>query len=173
MYVPYPGLDPRTHFGRIRSGGGILSRFPIHPILSDLLAKPREKGRLRNFFSLHRYLQIVSIEGLRICNLHLEAFSAENRELHLIRLQDRLRDLDLDLAGGDFNGEAILGPETQALYEEPSQTGATFPSDAPDVLLDRFLLRKNKFQKISIRVLPTGTVSDHLPVLLEADFIRA
>ena len=61
FYVPFPGLNPKNQFGKIKSGGGILSRFPIIPIQSDLLPKPIENGKLYNFFYLNRYLQMVEI----------------------------------------------------------------------------------------------------------------
>ena len=176
-WVPYPGLDPRTQFGSIRSGGGILSRFPIRPLQSDLLPKPRENGRIYNFFYLHRFLQMVEIEGLRLCNLHLEAFSKDNRSLHLVRLADRLRDFDLDLAGGDLNGEA---PAPEALpadlnrgWEAPLLPGPTFPAGNASLFIDRFIVKKGRFRDVVLRVPDTGTVSDHLPVLFEGSFERA
>jgi len=40
LYLPYPGLDPRHHFGKTVSGGGILSKKPIRVIQEDLLPQP-------------------------------------------------------------------------------------------------------------------------------------
>lgn len=168
-YVPYPGLNPIRHFGAVCSGGGILSKTKIHPLQFDLLAKPRENHPLYNYFYLSRFLQIVEIEGLRICNLHLEAFSKSNRELHLIRLQDRLLDYQIDLAGGDFNGPALLDERTRPTWAEAVTPRPTYPSQIPDQTLDHFILKKNRILPASIRTLDTGTVSDHLPVLLELE----
>src|SRR4051812_29112696 len=36
-YIPFPGLNPRRQFGRIVSGGGILSKHAIKPVQMDLL----------------------------------------------------------------------------------------------------------------------------------------
>jgi len=168
-YVPFPGLSPLHHFGTVLSGGGILSKTPIQPITQDLLAKPRENSKVYNFFYLSRFLQLAEIRGLRICNLHLEAFSQDNRELHLIRLQDRLRDYDLDLAGGDFNGGIALKPEHSLHWQSHEPTSPTFPSESPERVLDQFIVKRNRFEKIGIQVPDTGTLSDHLPVLLELD----
>jgi len=169
LYVPYPGVSPSRHFGTVLSGGGILSKTPVQAITTDLLTKPRENSALYNYFYLSRFLQMVEIRGLRICNLHLEAFSKDNRELHLVRLQDRLRDYDLDLAGGDFNGGMRLFPEIESHWELHSPRKATFPSNEPTQVLDQFILKKNRFSAVRIEVPDTGTVSDHLPVLLEVD----
>ncbi|MBU6153789.1 MAG: endonuclease/exonuclease/phosphatase family protein [Bdellovibrionales bacterium] len=169
LYVPYPGLNPAHHFGPILSGGGILSKTPIHPIQNDFLAKPRENSRIYNYFYLSRFLQIAEILGLRICNLHLEAFSKDNRDLHLVRLQDRLQEYDLDLAAGDFNGGAFLGEDLQDTWQSLVPGRGTFPSEAPLQPLDQFILKNLRFDSIRLEVPDTGTLSDHLPVLLTAE----
>jgi len=168
-YVPYPGLSPKNQFGRIKSGGGILSRFPIKNIQLDLLPKPRENGKLYNFFYLNRYLQMVEIEGHRLCNLHLEAFSKENRELQWVKLQDRLIDYDLDLAAGDFNGTGELSESVAKKWTTHFAPEPTFPSPDPDQTLDGFILKNERFKNIRIKTLNSGTVSDHFPVFLEVD----
>ncbi|NDF13970.1 hypothetical protein EB061_01430 [bacterium] len=172
-YVPYPGLNPLRHFGAVCSGGGILSKTRILPLQFDLLAKPRENHPLYNYFYLSRFLQLVEVEGLRICNLHLEAFSESNRELHLIRLHDRLLDYQIDLAGGDFNGPALLNERTRLTWAEAVTPRPTYPSQMPDRTLDHFILKKNRIRPVSIRTLDTGTVSDHLPVLLEFESVSS
>jgi endonuclease/exonuclease/phosphatase family metal-dependent hydrolase len=169
FYVPYPGLRPSRHFGKMLSGGGILSKTPIRPLQNDLLAKPRENSRIYNHFYLHRYLQMVETRGLHLCNLHLEAYSADNRELHLVRLQDRLMEYNLDVAGGDFNGGALLREDLQAHFQTLTPPKNTFPSDAPLQPMDQFILKRNPFSKVTLEVPDTGTLSDHLPVLLVAE----
>jgi endonuclease/exonuclease/phosphatase family metal-dependent hydrolase len=169
LYVPYPGLRPSRQFGPVLSGGGILSKTGIQPLQNDLLAKPRENSRIYNYFYLQRFLQMVETRGFRICNLHLEAFSRDNRDLHMVRLQDRLTEYELDLAGGDFNGSALLRDEVQESFQTHTPPKATFPSDAPMQPLDQFILKKGKFSSVRIEVPDTGTLSDHLPVLLTVD----
>jgi endonuclease/exonuclease/phosphatase family metal-dependent hydrolase len=168
-YVPYPGLNPLHHFGKVLSGGGILSRFPIRKLESDLLPKPRENHPAYNHFYLNRYLQIVETGGIRLCNLHLEAFSKANRELHLIRLQDRLRDFEIDLAGGDFNGSIDLNEECAQDFSPMPAPSPTFPSDHPIEKIDGFIVKKKRFQSIQVSVYDTGVFSDHFPVLIELD----
>ena len=169
-YVPYPGLNPKRQFGPTRSGGGIISRFPIQPVLSELLPKPRENGRLFNWFYLHRYLQMVEIQGLKLCNLHLEAFSPDNRELHLVKLQNRLIDYDLDIAGGDFNGDILLSSEIEQKWKDEPTPEPTYPSINPTDFLDGFVVKKNKFKSYQVTRLESGSVSDHFPLLLELEF---
>lgn len=169
MYVPFPGLNPLNHFGRVLSGGGILSKTPIRKITEDLLPKPRENHAAYNHFYLNRYLQIAEVAGLNICNLHLEAFSQENRELHLIRLEDRLKDYELDIAGGDFNGAIHLSESTLINYEALPAPEATFPADEPKQTLDGFVVKRGRFRSTKLSVHNTGIFSDHFPVLIELD----
>ena len=168
-YVPYPGLKPSHQFGKICSGGGIISRFPIHPIFSEHLPKPRENSAIYNWFYLSRYLQIVETAGVRFCNLHLEAFSPDNRELHQVKLQNRLIDYDIHLAGGDFNGSIELSNEILEKYEAHAAPRPTFPSVDATQTLDGFILKKNHFKIIQLKTLDTGSVSDHFPVFLELE----
>ena len=174
-YVPYPGLKPSRHFGKVVSGGGILSRFPIEKIAHDLLPKPRENGSIYNYFYLNRYLQLVRIHledsnlvtpHFNVMNLHLEAFSKDNRELHLVKVQDRLHDYSIDLAGGDFNGELTLLSETKQHWQALPAPEATYPSNNPNQFLDGFILKKNDFKVLELKTLPAGIMSDHLPLMV-------
>ncbi len=174
-YVPYPGLNPANHFGKVVSGGGILSRFPITPVMQDLLPKPKENLALYNYFYLNRYLQMAAIQWdennpenkLTVMNLHLEAFSKENRELHLVKMQDRLKDYQIDLAGGDFNGDVQLSNEIASSFLAVPGAGPTFPCDGPKDVLDHFVVNRSRIQDAKVTTLNTGSVSDHFPVLLE------
>ena len=166
-YIPYPGLNPMNHFGKMRSGGGIISRFPIRPVFSEHLPKPEENLALYNWFYLNRYFQIVDIKGIRFCNLHLEAFSKENRLLHLSLLQNRLMDYKIDIAGGDFNGSIELTRKTLETYDTFLSPEATYPTPEAKDAIDGFVIAKNRFLNIKTLTLNTGTVSDHFPVLLE------
>lgn len=176
-YVPYPGLSPKNHFGKVVSGGGILSRYPIIPVQDDLLPKPKENSRAYNLFYLARFIQTVQIQpspefkALTLANLHLEAFSKENRELHLIKLQNRLIDYSIDLAGGDFNGAIKLSETTvKTGWTDQVAKDPTFPSNQPTEFLDGFVIQKNRINFKTPRALNVGTASDHLPVVIEIDF---
>ncbi|MBS1957988.1 MAG: endonuclease/exonuclease/phosphatase family protein [Bdellovibrionales bacterium] len=171
-YVPYPGLNPRNHFGPVNSGGGILSRYPIEPLNIDLLPKPRENGTLYNFFYLSRYLQVVSLQvphrpAMRIMNLHLEAFSQSNRDLHLQKTAERLPDFDIAVAGGDFNGPITLTESASKDWQVLNYEGFTFPCNRPDQAIDGFVAKKSlPFSKP--QVLDSGDLSDHRPLFVEA-----
>jgi len=170
-YVPYPGLNPKNQFGKVVSGGGVVSRFPLHHIQNDFLPKPRENSFLYNFFYLHRYLQIFKVvlpKGeINCANLHLEAFSQENRDLHLIRLQDRLIDYDLSLAGGDFNGPATLNEDPAKKWDLNFSPLPSFPQQ--NAALDAWITKKKRVTIEKISTLDTGIISDHLPVMIEVD----
>jgi endonuclease/exonuclease/phosphatase family metal-dependent hydrolase len=172
-YVPYPGLNPLHHFGLVRSGGAILSRYPLSLVNLDLLPKPPENPRLYNFFYLHRYLQVCQIRfddresPLNLMNLHLEAFSKDNRELHLMRLSERLADYEIDVAGGDFNGPMALTETATKGWEPLPYTGATFPANHPEQALDGFVVRKAGWKLSEVEVLDAGDLSDHRPLLVE------
>ena len=165
-YLPYPGLNPLHHFGKTVSGGGILSKKPIRVIQEDLLPQPREYNPLYRMLYLHRYFQIVETFDLKICNLHLEAFSSDNRELHLTRLRDRLIDCDIDIAGGDFNGEFSLKAEREDRWIVRPCNQPTFPSDKPVQKLDGFVVKRSRFPNARVETLDSGVVSDHFPSAL-------
>jgi endonuclease/exonuclease/phosphatase family metal-dependent hydrolase len=177
-YVPYPGLNPKQHFRSVVSGGAILSRYPIRKLNHDLLAKPREKGRVYNSFYPARYLQMAEIQvpglevPLKIMNCHLEAFSETNRELHWLRLSERLPDFNVDLVGGDFNGPIQLDSKVQDQWAAIPLEGKSFPSHRPDRLLDGFIIRKNleaeqNLKLVNAKILDSGAMSDHRPIFLE------
>jgi endonuclease/exonuclease/phosphatase family metal-dependent hydrolase len=86
-YVPWPGLDPRVHIGRVRSGQAVLSRYPLSKPKRHPLVQPASNGWLWNAFYLHRALLEVWADlgdgrELRILNAHFEAFDIPNKELH-------------------------------------------------------------------------------------------
>jgi endonuclease/exonuclease/phosphatase family metal-dependent hydrolase len=170
-YVPYPGLNPQHHFGKTVSGGGVISRFPMRSIQNQLLPKPRENSFAYNLFYLSRYLQIFKLilpEQEHNCiNFHLEAFSQDNRELHSIRLQDRLLDYGVAIAGGDLNGSLALKPEREKDWTLKMTPEVSFPETKER--LDGWILHQHRVQVLSMSTLDTGTVSDHLPVLMEVE----
>jgi endonuclease/exonuclease/phosphatase family metal-dependent hydrolase len=165
-YLPYPGVNPLHHFGKVVSGGGILSKKPIRLIQEDLLPQPSEYNPVYRMLYLHRYLPIVETSDLKICNLHLEAFSTANRALHLAELQDHLVDHDIDVAGGDFNGEFSLKSEREEDWVARPCALASFPSDQPAQKLDGFIVKRTRFSHVRVETLDAGVVSDHLPSVL-------
>lgn len=116
-YVPYPYWPPREHYGRMLSGGAVLSRFPIRVNRVLLHAKPSTQPWWYRPFYLWRYTQVVQLQRgdqrLWVVNNHLEAFDRVNREAQaqtLLRvvgeLAARLREVAderLLVVGGDLN----------------------------------------------------------------------
>lgn len=108
-YLPFPYWPPKNHFGRLRSGGAIISRYPITKNVIELYPKPEDNSFLYNLGYLFRYLQRAEVEfdgqSIPIFNAHLDAFSAKNRQAHAGHIARRLSEVDspLVLFGGDFN----------------------------------------------------------------------
>jgi endonuclease/exonuclease/phosphatase family metal-dependent hydrolase len=102
-------------------------------------------------------------------NLHLEAFSEENRELHLHRLNERILELKPDVCGGDFNGTIGLRESLTGEFLATPAPAPTFPAPAPLSVLDGFILKKDRVRSHRLQVPDTGTFSDHFPVLLELE----
>lgn len=106
-YIPFPYMPVKNHFGKINSGGAILSKYPILKNTVQLLEKPDSNPWWYNLFYLHRYFQITSIKvgerTLNVVNLHLEAFDIPNREKQAIQLAELISKGPIDLVAGDFN----------------------------------------------------------------------
>jgi endonuclease/exonuclease/phosphatase family metal-dependent hydrolase len=106
-YIPFPYWPMRNNFGRVRSGGAVLSKFPIISNEVHLLAKPRSQPWWYNIFYLHRYFQRVKIEigekQFQVANLHLEAFDKRDRQGQIELLREQLTNSPLDIIAGDFN----------------------------------------------------------------------
>lgn len=116
-YIPFPYWPPKEHFGRMRSGGAILSRFPIEINTVQLLEKPSEYPFYYNLFYLFRYLQHAQIrigtETVQVYNTHLEAFKEKNR-VEQARMVEKILARDgagSAMFGGDFN--AVPAEATQ------------------------------------------------------------
>lgn len=106
-YIPFPYWPPRNHFGKIKSGGVILSKYPLHDHEVTLLQKPHSKPWWYNLFYLHRYVQKVTVtigdKSFKILNLHLEAFDKQNRIEQARAVSEKAKKENIDLVTGDFN----------------------------------------------------------------------
>lgn len=116
-YVPYPYWPPREHYGRMLSGGAVLSRFPIAANRVLLHSKPANQPWWYRPFYLSRYTQLVQLrrgdQRLWVVNNHLEAFDGATRAAQaqtvlrvVSELADRLREVGderLLAVGGDLN----------------------------------------------------------------------
>ncbi|MBN2210136.1 MAG: endonuclease/exonuclease/phosphatase family protein [Sedimentisphaerales bacterium] len=193
-YVPFPYWPPRRHFGRMRSGGAVLSRFPITNNIVFLHSKPDANSRIYNLFYLFRYMQRVSItigdRKIQVVNNHLEAFDRTNRQQQAITAVNLLEQDALCIFGGDFNA---LPPEARQGHSRDDYGGdntieklrdvpylhdvtdlddyqnnydawRTFPADKPELKLD-YLFVSDGFTVESAQVIPADQWSDHLPIV--------
>lgn len=106
-YVPFPFWPVKNHFGRMESGGAILSRYPLSFHEVRLLPKPKSQAWWYNLFYPSRYFHSVDVKlgdkKLKVVNLHLEAFDKENRKSQLEIIVNFLHQTPVDLVAGDFN----------------------------------------------------------------------
>jgi len=111
-YVPFPYWPPAHQFGRTKSGGAVLSRYPIRENEVILHPKPDQNPWYYNAFYLFRYSQIVTVlagdRPFRVINNHLEAYNIENREQQALALagiaeNDAGSDAPIIVIGGDMN----------------------------------------------------------------------
>lgn len=147
-WVPFPYWPPIDQFGRMRSGGAILSRVPLERNVVTLLPKPDANAFHYNLFYPFRYFQRVEAlfesRRLTVFNAHLEAFVRENREKQARQWAQVLESAGDEplVAGGDFNTVPDDAP-VKAGFDDESET--SFEADstysvltAADALRDAF-----------------------------------
>jgi endonuclease/exonuclease/phosphatase family metal-dependent hydrolase len=113
-YIPFPYWPLSRNFGHMKSGGAILSKFPILSNEVQLFQKPLSQPWWYNIFYLHRYMQEVEIDlgerKIKIVNLHLESFDKEDRKSQISLLVSRIKEHKINIISGDFN---MLPPSAQ------------------------------------------------------------
>lgn len=108
-YVPFPYWPPSRHFGRVRTGGAVLSRYPIISNTVTLHPKPENNTLFYNAFYLFRYSQHVRVETgdkvLSVINNHFEAFDSPSRESEANALAAIVAGIEgrALIIGGDMN----------------------------------------------------------------------
>jgi endonuclease/exonuclease/phosphatase family metal-dependent hydrolase len=131
-YIPFPYWPPESHFGAMRSGGAILSRFPLSDHRVETVAKPEENPFWYNLFYLFRYHQEVTVEApfgeVKVFNAHLEAFEQESRVRHARLLAERVSGemTPFTVVGGDFN--TVL-PEASLRRDYPDEPQTSHVDD--------------------------------------------
>jgi endonuclease/exonuclease/phosphatase family metal-dependent hydrolase len=107
QYIPFPYWPLKNNFGHMKSGGAILSRYPLSGHEVILLKKPQSQPWWYNLFYLHRYFQRVTVEvgekKFKLVNLHLEAFDKEDRKQQTEKLVEKIKSETIDFVAGDFN----------------------------------------------------------------------
>lgn len=111
-YLPFPYFPIKNQWAKIKSGGAILSRFPILSNQVYLYAKPKANPFWYNIFYLYRYCQAVTIEydgnKIGLINNHLEAFDKITRQEQAHKLVEKIKDQYQNnmvnlIVAGDFN----------------------------------------------------------------------
>lgn len=106
-YIPFPYWPLSRNFGKMRSGGAIISRYPLTDHEVVLLHKPMSQPWWYNLFYLHRYLQKVNVtigeKSFKLINLHLEAFDKVDRQKQVKKLIKIINEEKIDFVAGDFN----------------------------------------------------------------------
>jgi len=129
-YIPFPYWPTSRHFGRMKSGGAVLSKYPVTSHTVHLLKKPQGQPWWYNLFYLHRYFQEVEIElgdkKIKLINLHLEAFDKLDREFQVKELVRKIRDQKIDFVAGDFN----MTPESATKKSKFSSNADDYENDS-------------------------------------------
>lgn len=143
-YIPFPYWPLSKNFGRMKSGGAILSRFPITAHQVEILAKPQSNPWWYNLFYLHRYFQKVQIDiggkNYSVVNLHLEAFDKDDRAEQVRALANMLRVEKIDFSAGDYNmvpdssAKKRKYPESEDDYENDLSFGIMKKSGHEEVI---------------------------------------
>ncbi|TNF23674.1 MAG: hypothetical protein EP329_26895 [Deltaproteobacteria bacterium] len=194
-YVPFPYWPPSRHYGRMKSGQCVLSRWPIARATRYRQDKPANNPFWRNWFYLDRAIDHVVVtlgeRELHVFNVHLEAFDAESRRTQAERLVELVgaEPSPLTVVLGDFNALPPDAPQRSGFPDEPDidygddtiarvaatpgltevllgDGGAlTHPADTPNRRLD-YIFHRAGLTEDSARVLSEAPVwSDHLPVV--------
>jgi endonuclease/exonuclease/phosphatase family metal-dependent hydrolase len=107
QYIPFPYWPLERNFGRVKSGGAVLSKYPITTHLVTLLKKPLSQPWWYNLFYPHRYLQQLEIllgeKKIKVINLHLEAYDKMDRQNQIKHLVEIIKTEKIDFVAGDFN----------------------------------------------------------------------
>ncbi len=204
-YVPFPLWPLKYHFGAVRSGGAVLSRYPIAGNRTTLYPKPAKNPWWYNLFYLFRYSQQVWIQRdnreYQVINNHLETYDKERRMQQARNISRMVAKFNPDeriiIIGGDMNTVpsgarmqygfpdgtvddfrqdatlAILNGISgfkevvaEDTYRSNEAAFFTFPAHAPNRRLD-YLFVPEGIPVIQVRIISTGDLSDHLPVLAE------
>lgn len=121
-YIPFPYWPLKNNFGRVKSGGAILSKYPLKNHSVTLLTKPMSQPWWYNLFYLHRYFQTVTVElgdkNFKIVNLHLEAFDKVDRLKQVRKLANKVIEENVDFVTGDFNMVPASASKRSKFYNE-------------------------------------------------------
>jgi endonuclease/exonuclease/phosphatase family metal-dependent hydrolase len=181
-YVPFPYWPPTKHYGAMKSGQCLLSRFPIVQSTRHRLPQPESYPWWRKRFYLNRAIDHARVEiagqTWDVFNVHLEAFDADNRMDHAKRLAALVAALPETrrvIVAGDFNAPPPEASQKKGFVDEPETDFSadrtidivrglalaealpdpatfTFPADAPTRRLD-YIFFGAALDKIEAKIL--------------------
>lgn len=128
-YLPFPYWPPSLHYGKISSGGAILSKIPLTQTQNYFLPKPKSQSPLYQQFYVGRYSQKAQIEvnGKKylLVNNHLESWDIPNKKEQVGLILDWLKtDPTPILAlGGDLNTLPALAKKRDQFENEDNYVG--------------------------------------------------
>lgn len=184
-YLPFPYWPYESQFGGVVSGQSVISKYPVIAQERIALERDPENPFWRDAFYLDRLLQVAKLQigedTLIVLNVHLEAYNEELRKRQLEHVLSELEEYVNDyptILLGDFNSDprnedaaiqALIDLDEMKLAElDHSNITATYPSDAPKFRLDYIAYSQRTIEKLDAKVMSDfGTVSDHLPVMME------
>jgi endonuclease/exonuclease/phosphatase family metal-dependent hydrolase len=183
-YLPFPYFN---HWGKVVSGGAILSSIKIKTIAHHFFNAPQNMFFLKRLFYLNRYVQITKIKFKNkneyIFNLHLEAFDFEAKKEQLLFLHSLIKEYNPIMICGDFNtipkGSNTkvdidysddpcieLLPHLMENYQDIFKDTFTFPTGKENCRLDYIWVRSGfNVEKINLKYV--FNPSDHIPIGLE------
>ena len=107
-YVPFPGLRPSRHFGKIVSGQGMLSRLPVVSH-EQLILSRADTPFYYDAFYIDRLAQVMVVETpapVAVINVHLEHLDKTARRQQLTEVMELYSALSRKyptVVAGDFN----------------------------------------------------------------------
>jgi endonuclease/exonuclease/phosphatase family metal-dependent hydrolase len=148
-------------------GQAILSRFPVSdPVVHWLPGNPERERRIAAEIVIS-----VAARELRVVTTHLHHNQADTRREQALKLNELFQASPIPtILAGDLNANpdspplAILAEQWLVASSDPPQ--ATYPAPEPKKVLDYVLARpRERFEVVSLEVLPEAVASDHRPVL--------
>lgn len=123
-YVPYPYWPPSRHYGRMKTGSCLLSRYPVTATTRIPLPQPDQpfwRNRLYFQRAIDRSELLIQGQVWVIFNVHLEAFDQENRHAQAEILQAAIQKVGHPrvLVIGDFNAIEETAVARTAYADEP------------------------------------------------------
>lgn len=132
-YVPFPYWPPSKHYGAMKSGQCVLSKFAVTASTRYRMPKPEANAWWRNKFYLDRAIDHVKLtigaDSWDVFNVHLEAFDVPNRMEHarfLVELVNKEAHSDRVVVAGDFNTLPVAAAQKKGFIDEPE---ADFSAD--------------------------------------------